>query len=109
MKILIDFFPILLFFGAFKLYDIYVGTGVLMAATGVLLSLVASGLIAWIVNRAALSYTVNPTASNAPMLVELDFNRMAMAVVTVLAVALLAALVPSFKAARGPIAPALAT
>ena len=33
MKILIDFFPILLFFGAFKVYDIYVGTGVLMAAT----------------------------------------------------------------------------
>lgn len=40
MKILIDFFPILLFFGAFKVYDIYVGTGVLMAAT-----LVQMGLI----------------------------------------------------------------
>jgi intracellular septation protein len=33
MKILIDFFPILLFFGAYKFYDIYVATGVLMAAT----------------------------------------------------------------------------
>jgi intracellular septation protein len=33
MKTLIDFFPILLFFGAYKLYDIYVGTAVLMAAT----------------------------------------------------------------------------
>lgn len=33
MKILIDFFPILLFFGAYKLYDIYVATGVLMVAT----------------------------------------------------------------------------
>ncbi|MDO8319023.1 septation protein A [Rhodoferax sp.] len=33
MKILIDFFPILLFFGAYKFYDIYIGTGVLMAAT----------------------------------------------------------------------------
>ncbi|MBU2409453.1 MAG: septation protein A [Gammaproteobacteria bacterium] len=33
MKFAIDFFPILLFFGAFKLYDIYVATGVLMAAT----------------------------------------------------------------------------
>jgi intracellular septation protein len=33
MKTLIDFFPILLFFGAYKLYDIYVATGVLMAAT----------------------------------------------------------------------------
>ena len=33
MKILIDFFPILLFFGAYKFYGIYVGTAVLMAAT----------------------------------------------------------------------------
>ena len=33
MKILIDFFPILLFVGAYKFYDIYVGTSVLMAAT----------------------------------------------------------------------------
>ena len=33
MKILIDFFPIALFFGAYKLYDIYVGTAVLMGAT----------------------------------------------------------------------------
>ena len=33
MKILIDFFPILLFFGAYKLQDIYLATAVLMAAT----------------------------------------------------------------------------
>ncbi len=33
MKTLNDFFPILLFFGAYKLQDIYVATGVLMAAT----------------------------------------------------------------------------
>lgn len=33
MKVLIDFFPILLFFGAYKLWDIYVGTAILMAAT----------------------------------------------------------------------------
>jgi intracellular septation protein len=33
MKILIDFFPILLFFGAYKLYDIYAATAVLMVAT----------------------------------------------------------------------------
>ncbi len=33
MKILIDFFPILLFFGAYKWFDIYTATGVLMAAT----------------------------------------------------------------------------
>lgn len=33
MRFLIDFFPILLFVGAYKLYDIYVATAVLMAAT----------------------------------------------------------------------------
>lgn len=33
MKIFLDFLPILLFFGAYKLYGIYVGTAVLMAAT----------------------------------------------------------------------------
>lgn len=33
MKILIDFFPILLFFVAYKMGDIYTATGVLMAAT----------------------------------------------------------------------------
>jgi intracellular septation protein len=40
MKILIDFFPILLFFGAYKTYDIYIGTGVLMAATVVQMALI---------------------------------------------------------------------
>jgi intracellular septation protein len=33
MKLVIDFLPILLFFVAYKTYDIYVATGVLMAAT----------------------------------------------------------------------------
>ena len=33
MKLILDFFPILLFFGAYKFADIYVATGVLMAAT----------------------------------------------------------------------------
>src|SRR5574343_644230 len=33
MKLLIDFFPIALFFGAYKLTDIYTATAVLMAAT----------------------------------------------------------------------------
>jgi intracellular septation protein len=33
MRFLIDFFPILLFFGAYKLHDIYVATATLMAAT----------------------------------------------------------------------------
>lgn len=33
MKALFDLFPVLLFFGAYKLFDIYVATGVMMAAT----------------------------------------------------------------------------
>ena len=40
MKILIDFFPILLFFGAYKFYDIYVGTAVLMGATVIQMALI---------------------------------------------------------------------
>jgi intracellular septation protein len=40
MKALLDFIPILLFFGAYKLYDIYVATAVLMAATVVQTALV---------------------------------------------------------------------
>ena len=33
MKLLLDFFPIILFFVAFKVWDIYVATGVAIAAT----------------------------------------------------------------------------
>jgi intracellular septation protein len=40
MKTLLDFLPFVLFFGAFKLYDIYVGTAVLMAATAVQMLLI---------------------------------------------------------------------
>ncbi len=40
MKILIDFLPILLFVGAYKFYNIYVATGVLMAATVVQMALI---------------------------------------------------------------------
>ncbi|MET0858458.1 MAG: FtsX-like permease family protein [Telluria sp.] len=79
-----------------------------MAAFAVVLSLVASGLIAWVVNRAALSYATQQALKHAPMLVELDFHRMMMTVVTVMAVALLAALAPAFKAARGEVAEGLA-
>jgi putative ABC transport system permease protein len=69
---------------------------------------VASGLIAWVVNRAALSYATQQVLKHSPMLVELDFHRMMMTVVTVMAVALLAALAPAFKAARGEVAEGLA-
>jgi intracellular septation protein len=40
MKLLVDFFPILLFFGAYKLYDIYVATAVAIAASAVQVSFV---------------------------------------------------------------------
>ncbi|QNK67410.1 septation protein A [Variovorax sp. PAMC26660] len=40
MKLLLDFFPILLFFGAYKLGDIYTATGVLMAATVVQMAII---------------------------------------------------------------------
>jgi intracellular septation protein len=40
MKTLLDFFPILLFFGAYKFYDIYVGTAVLMGATVVQMAVI---------------------------------------------------------------------
>jgi len=40
MKILLDFLPVLLFFGAYKAYDIYAATAVLMAATAVQMGLV---------------------------------------------------------------------
>ena len=40
MKLILDFFPILLFFGAFKFYDIYTATGVLMAATALQMAII---------------------------------------------------------------------
>jgi putative ABC transport system permease protein len=78
-----------------------------MAAIGIVLSMVASGMIAWLVNRAAVPATASSALSKVPMLVELDFNRMGMAIVAVLAVAMLAALVPAFKAARQDMAEAI--
>lgn len=40
MRLLLDFFPIALFFGAYKLHDIYLATAVLMAATVVQMALI---------------------------------------------------------------------
>src|SRR6218665_670201 len=40
MKILLDFLPIVLFFGSYKLYGIYVATAVLMAATALQMALI---------------------------------------------------------------------
>lgn len=78
-----------------------------LAAFGIVLGLVTGGLVAWVVNRAGTSVVAQYALSRAPMLVELDFARTLMVIVMVLAVALLAALVPAFKAARVGIAEAL--
>ena len=40
MKFLLDFLPLLLFFGAYKWFDIYVGTAVLMAATALQMAVI---------------------------------------------------------------------
>ena len=75
---------------------------------GVLISLVASGLSASLVNRVALSFTSRQAWIAAPMFIELDFERMAVAVLLVMVVALLAALAPALKAARADVAAGLA-
>jgi putative ABC transport system permease protein len=78
-----------------------------MALTAVAFSLAGSGLIAWVVNRISHTMPFTQGFKSAPMLVELDFNRMLTAVLTVLAVALLASLVPAFRAARADMAEGL--
>lgn len=90
------------------IFILFVTEALWMALAAVALSLLGSSLVAWTVNRAALTYASLPGVTSPPMLVELDFYRMGMGVLTVLAVAMLGALVPAFKAARSAIAPALA-
>jgi putative ABC transport system permease protein len=72
------------------------------------LSVVASGLIAWVANRAALSWAAQPGLARPLMLVELDFGRMLVAMAAVLALALLASLAPALRAARADVARDLA-
>ncbi|HEX9173955.1 MAG TPA: FtsX-like permease family protein [Telluria sp.] len=79
-----------------------------IAVTGVLLGMAASGVVAWVLNRAALTYATQPSLSQPPMLVELDLLSMLAATGAVLVAALLAALVPAIKAARGDVAAGLA-
>ena len=89
-------------------FAMYAAEALWMAAFAVVISVAGSGLIAWVVNRAALSYTTQQALERAPMLVELDFYRMGMAAVAVMAVALLASLMPAFKAARADVGEGLA-
>ncbi len=53
MRLLIDFLPLVLFFGTYKLYDIYSASAVLMAAT-----VVQMGVIFALERRLALQYKV---------------------------------------------------
>ncbi|WLI89071.1 FtsX-like permease family protein [Massilia sp. R2A-15] len=79
-----------------------------MAGGAAVIGVVGSGLIAWIANRAGLSWTAQAVQKEAPMLIELEFDRMLMAVGMVLVVALLAALAPAIRAARADVAEGLA-
>ena len=40
MRVLLDFLPIVFFFGAYKYYDIYVATAVLMAGTTIQMAII---------------------------------------------------------------------
>lgn len=92
---------------ASAVFLMYTAEALMMACAGLAAGAVASGLIAWIVNRMALPAGARLLNSGAPMLVELDGQRMGMAVLAVMAVSLLAVLVPAFKAARAGIAESL--
>ncbi|MEO7496941.1 MAG: FtsX-like permease family protein [Massilia sp.] len=89
-------------------FFMFVAEALWMALIAVAVSVAGSGLIAWVVNRISSTNQLRQYFKSAPMLVELDFERMMMAVVTVLAVALLASLVPAFRAARADMAEGLA-
>jgi ABC-type lipoprotein release transport system permease subunit len=79
-----------------------------IAVLGGAFSVTASGLIAWVTNRAALSFSsVVPGLGRPQMLVELDAGRMLVTIAAVLIVAMLAALLPALKAARADIARSL--
>jgi ABC-type lipoprotein release transport system permease subunit len=86
------------------IYRLVTAEALWITVLGATLSLATSGLIAWVVNRAALSYAAGPGPARPQMLVELDFNRMLLALVAVLAVAVMAALPPALKAARADVA-----
>ena len=92
---------------ASAVFLMYTAEALMMAWAGMLAGAVASGLVAWVVNRASLPAGARLLNSGAPMLVELDGQRMAMAVLAVTAVTLLAVLVPAFKAARADVAASL--
>jgi putative ABC transport system permease protein len=68
------------------------------------LGLAGSGLLAWVANRVVLSYAAQPNLARPQVLLELDFGRILLGLCSVLAVALLAALLAGWKAARAGVA-----
>lgn len=79
-----------------------------MALGGIGLGLGATLVLAAAVNGAGISYVPPNSSFAVDLLVDLDWGRMAFVAAVVLALALLAALLPSFKAARRDIVDALA-
>ncbi len=91
--------------GVIRLFALEAGW---LALGGIALGLAATLLLAAVVNRAGISY-VPPNSSYAvDLLVDLDWARIAGVAAVVLVLALLAALLPSLKAARRGIVDALA-
>lgn len=91
--------------GVIRLFALEAGW---LALGGIVLGLAATLLLAAVVNGAGISY-VPPNSSYAvDLLVDLDWGRIAGVAAVVLVLALLAALLPSLKAARRGIVDALA-
>ncbi len=78
-----------------------------LAMLGVAISLITTGVIAWVVNRAGLYYLAPNALARAPFLLEPDHPRMLGMAAAVLSLALVAALVPALRAARRGIGDAL--
>jgi putative ABC transport system permease protein len=79
-----------------------------LALFGIGLGLAVTVLVATLVNRADISYVPPNSSYSVALLVDLDWNRIAGVAGIVLMLALLAALLPSLKAARRGIVDALA-
>ena len=86
---------------------LFVGEALWMAVIGIALSVAATGVITWIVNRAGLPTLAPDSLQRAPALVEPDYQRMLLAAAALVLLALLAALVPALKAAHGRVAETL--
>ncbi len=82
--------------------------GLLVAVVGGVLGLVATVVVASLVNAAGITYTPPNSSSAVSLLVDLHASRIGFVLVAVLAMATLAALWPASRAARKQIVAALA-